>query len=89
MSGFPGKALQAGIKTFVIPGNHDVRNPSAKYFDGDETIPAEGVAAEEFASIYRDFGYGDDDLRDPNSLSYVCEPVPGLTLLALDGPCLA
>ena len=79
-----GKALQAGIKAFVIPGNHDVRNPSAKYFDGDETIPAEGVAAEEFASIYRDFGYGDDDLRDPNSLSYVCEPVPGLTLLAID-----
>lgn len=79
-----GKALQAGIKAFVIPGNHDVRNPSAKYFDGDETIPAEGVTAEDFASIYHDFGYGDDDLRDPNPLSYVCEPVPGLTLLAID-----
>ncbi len=79
-----GKALLAGIKTFVIPGNHDIRNPFAKYFDGDTTSPAEGVTAEEFASIYRDFGYGDDHLRDPNSLSYVCEPVPGLTLLAID-----
>ena len=79
-----GKALQTGIKTFVIPGNHDIRNPFAKYFDGDTTSPAEGVTAEEFASIYHDFGYGDDHLRDPNSLSYVCEPVPGLTLLAID-----
>jgi UDP-2,3-diacylglucosamine pyrophosphatase LpxH len=79
-----GKALQAGIKTFVIPGNHDIRNPFAKYFDGDKTSPAEGITAEEFASIYHDFGYADDYLRDPNSLSYVCEPIPGLTLLAVD-----
>ena len=79
-----GKALQAGIKTFVIPGNHDIRNPFAKYFDGDKTSPAEGITAEDFASIYHDFGYGADHLRDPHSLSYVCEPVPGLTLLAID-----
>ena len=79
-----GKALQAGIKTFVIPGNHDIRNPFAKYFDGDKTSPAEGITAEDFASIYHDYGYGDDDLRDQHSLSYVCEPIPGLTLLAID-----
>ena len=78
------KALQAGIKTFVIPGNHDIRNPFAKYFDGDKTCPAEGITAEEFASIYRDYGYGDDNLRDQHSLSYVCELIPGLTLLAID-----
>ena len=40
-----GKALLAGIKTFVIPGNHDIRNPFAKYFDGDKTSPADGVTA--------------------------------------------
>ncbi len=79
-----GKAFQAGIKTFVIPGNHDIRNPFAKYFDGDKTSPAEGITTEDFASIYRDYGYGDDNLRDPHSLSYVCEPIPGLTLLAID-----
>ena len=78
------KALQAGIKIYVIPGNHDIRNPFAKYFDGDKTSPAEGITAEEFASIYHDFGYGADHLQDPNSLSYVCEPIPGLTLLAVD-----
>ena len=78
------KALQAGVKPFVIPGNHDIRNPFAKYFDDDKTYPAEWVTAEEFASIYRDFGYGHDILRDTHSLSYVCEPIPGLTLLAID-----
>lgn len=78
------KVLQAGIKTFVIPGNHDIRNPFAKYFDGDKTSPADGITAEEFASIYRDYGYSDDNLRDQHSLSYVCEPIPGLTLLAID-----
>ncbi|HEY9595383.1 MAG TPA: metallophosphoesterase, partial [Spirochaetia bacterium] len=38
----------------------------------------------EFAQIYSDFGYGDAVSRDPASLSYVAEPVPGLWLLALD-----
>ena len=78
------KALQAGVKPFVIPGNHDIRNPFAKYFDGDKTSPAEWITAEEFTSIYRDYGYGSGVLRDDHSLSYVCEPIPGLTLLAID-----
>ena len=79
-----GKAHQAGIKTYVIPGNHDIRNPFAKYFDGDKTSPAESVTAEEFASIYRDYGYGNEIRRDTHSLSYACEPILGLTLLAID-----
>lgn len=78
------RVLQAGVKTFVIPGNHDIRNPYAKYLDGDVTRPAEWVTAEEFADIYRHFGYDDPSLRDPHSLSYVCEPIPGLSLLAID-----
>ena len=63
-----GKALQAGVKPFVIPGNHDIRNPFAKYFDGDKTSPAEWITAEEFTSIYRDSGYGSGVLRDYHSL---------------------
>lgn len=78
------KALQAGVKPFVIPGNHDIRNPFARYFDGDKTYPAEWITAEEFASIYCDYGYGSGILRDTHSLSYVCEPIQGLTLLAID-----
>ena len=78
------KARQAGLTTFVIPGNHDIRNPYARYFDDDNTSPAEGVTADEFADIYRNFGYNEPTKRDLHSLSYVCEPVPGLTLICID-----
>jgi hypothetical protein len=42
------------------------------------------VTPEEFAQIYRQFGYGDALYRDTGTLSYVAEPVHGLWLLALD-----
>jgi 3',5'-cyclic AMP phosphodiesterase CpdA len=42
------------------------------------------VTPGEFAEIYREFGYGEALRRDPGSLSYVAEPVPGLWLLGID-----
>ncbi len=72
-----------GIKTYVVPGNHDILNPDSKSFEGDGTKPEPTVTPEEFAAIYKDFGYGNPIMRDPASLSYVAEPVPGLWLLAL------
>ncbi|HOK78088.1 MAG TPA: metallophosphoesterase [Verrucomicrobiota bacterium] len=74
----------AGIKVFVCPGNHDVANPEAVAFDGATVAPVPSVTPEEFAGIYADFGYGNASIRDPNSLSYVAEPVPGLLILAMD-----
>ena len=41
-------------------------------------------APEEFVEIYNEFGYSQAIERDPNSLSYLIEPVAGLWLLALD-----
>jgi 3',5'-cyclic AMP phosphodiesterase CpdA len=75
---------QSGVKIYVIPGNHDILNPHANRFtpQGSERVPT--VAPEEFAEIYKDFGYGQAVSRDAASLSYVAEPVPGLWLLALD-----
>ncbi len=74
----------AGAKVFVCPGNHDVANPHAVAFNGESVIPVPTVSPAEFAAIYRDFGYGEALARDPNSLSYVAEPVPGLWILAMD-----
>lgn len=74
----------AGAKVFVCPGNHDVANPHAVAFDGPNTVPVPSVSPAEFATIYQDFGYADALARDPNSLSYVAEPVPGLWILAMD-----
>jgi hypothetical protein len=42
------------------------------------------VTAAQFATLYAGFGYGDALARDPNSLSYVAEPVLGLWILAMD-----
>jgi len=79
-----GRLRDSGIKVFVCPGNHDVANPEAMAFDGANVSPVPSVTPGEFAGIYADFGYGNASSRDPNSLSYVAEPVPGLWILAMD-----
>ena len=75
---------EAGIKTFVIPGNHDFGSKHALIFDGDQSSKAEVVSREQFTELYRNHGYGAESLRDETSLSYCCEPVNGLLLIGLD-----
>lgn len=75
---------EAGVRTLVIPGNHDVMCPYSKQYKGDAPTVVANVTSDEFASIYHDFGYGSDSQRDPNSLSYICEPIPGLVILGID-----
>ena len=72
----------SGKQVFVVCGNHDILNPEAYRYRGDEEIPVDSVSPEEFASIYSELGYGEALERDPASLSYVAEPIPGLWLLA-------
>jgi len=74
----------AGVKVFVVPGNHDINNPDAESYDGDETEPVDNITADEFAFLYADFGFKDAIERDSYSLSYVAEPVDGLWILAID-----
>ena len=78
------RMAQQGIQVLVIPGNHDCNNPYARRFDGDKTRPAATVSREEFATIYRDYGYGGGAQRDPASLSYCCEPVKGIVVIGID-----
>ena len=72
------------IKVLVVPGNHDINNPDAKLFDGDNATPVATITADNFKSLYADYGYKTAIARDPNSLSYVSEPVKNLRILALD-----
>ena len=72
----------AGIPVFVCPGNHDINNPHA--YSYEENTEVDNVSPEAFAFIYGAFGYGEAKGYDPNSLSYVAEPVPGVVLLSLD-----
>jgi len=72
------------IKVLVVPGNHDINNPDAKQFDGDNALPVPSITAENFELLYGKYGYQNAIARDPNSLSYVSEPVNDLRILALD-----
>lgn len=84
MTNYLHQLKAAGAKVFVCPGNHDIANPHAFAYDGATATPVPSVTPAEFATLYADFGYGDALARDPNSLSYVSEPVPGLWILAMD-----
>lgn len=84
MAQYLAKLEQLGIQVFVVPGNHDINNPYAVTYVGDGARPVPNVSPETFRAIYQRFGYGQALARDPNSLSYVVEPVPGLWLLGID-----
>lgn len=75
---------QCGVKTLVIPGNHDVSNPNARAYLGNESMVSPTITREEFAQLYAASGYGDTACRDPHSLSYVNEPLPGLVVIGMD-----
>jgi 3',5'-cyclic AMP phosphodiesterase CpdA len=76
--------VQAGIPVYVLPGNHDLQNPYARYFTGETATLAETVTPDQFAALYRDFGFGTALSRDEETLSYLVEPRPGVRILMLD-----
>lgn len=81
---YMSQLLDNDIKVLVVPGNHDVNNPHAMAFDGDTTTEVDSVTPDEFEILYATMGYGDAVERDPNSLSYISEPVSGLLVFCLD-----
>lgn len=77
-----------GKKVFVVPGNHDVDNPASYSYKGATPTKVSNVSAQDFKSIYADFGYKEAIATDPSgSLSYIVEPVSDVWLFCLD-PCL-
>ncbi|MBR5744151.1 MAG: metallophosphoesterase, partial [Muribaculaceae bacterium] len=79
-----GKIRDEGIPILLVPGNHDIDNPEGVYYDGSATRYAERTPPAVFAELYKDFGYGDDAVRDENSLSWVAEPFDGLVIIGID-----
>ena len=79
------KPLKAqGIRIYVVPGNHDVNNPHAKVYNGDNAQRTTTVSAKDFTHIYNDYGYGETLATDPNSLSYVVQLDDKTRLIAVD-----
>ena len=73
-----------GVPVVVIPGNHDINHPSAASFEGTEKKKADDINAEEFYSIYREFGYDEAMDRDESSLSYIYQADDRYWLMMLD-----
>lgn len=72
----------AGINTLVIPGNHDIGGKAFAY-RGGESVPVESLSGSEWASKYA-MVYEQALAKDPNSHSYVAEPLRGVTVLGID-----
>lgn len=75
---------ESGVPVYVMPGNHDVYCYAAASFSGDGYALEQGTTSEDFSSIYHDLGFDDAVSRDPYSLSYIAEPMPGVWILMLD-----
>ena len=84
MAGYLGQLREAGIKVFVIPGNHDVNNSNAVGYYGDYVRPENTLNSLRFPIRYADMGYDQALERDSHSLSYLAEPIPGVWLIAVD-----
>ena len=75
---------KAGIKAFVVPGNHDMGTNNAYSYDGSLIYAAETINTRQFAEMYKDFGYGADIEQEPTTLTWCCEPSDGLVLIGID-----
>ena len=78
------RLVDAGIQVFVVPGNHDINNPDAKIFDGDNAIATDTITRSEFEDIYRNMGFDGQSRRDLDTLSYCRDITDELTIIAID-----
>jgi len=78
-----GEIKETGIKVLVIPGNHDITRQAYR-FTADGVEPAESITADEFRSIWNEFGFSDAIAADEKTLSYVSEINEGLRILMVD-----
>ncbi len=78
------RLTDAGIQVLVVPGNHDINNPDAREYDGEQATAVDTITRNEFAQLYRHAGYDEQSRRDSDTLSYCRDVAPGLTILAID-----
>ncbi|MEI5989934.1 hypothetical protein A5881_001427 [Enterococcus termitis] len=70
LAGLLKRLTEKGIKTFVIPGNHDINDGWARKFVGDKQEQTEAISIADFKKIFADNGYQNATTYDKNSLSY-------------------
>lgn len=75
---------QNGTKVYVVPGNHDLDNPSAYSYLGGRQTRVANLPADSFPALYNAFGYGEAVMRMQGGLSYMAYPANGLAIIALN-----
>lgn len=75
---------QRGVRSYILPGNHDIDMHKARQFITEGPYYAPTVSLEEFIALYEDFGYNEAYSKDPISASYAVEILPDTVLIALD-----
>ncbi len=88
------KEAVPGLKVYVVPGNHDVRNANAMNFNTEDGAAAAGrTEPEDFKEIYNEVTYGDESIiaaytrrraKEAGGLSYAARPAEGYTVIAID-----
>jgi hypothetical protein len=74
----------AGARVLVIPGNHDIDNPTAAAYDGATETPVPSVTPAEFKAIYAPFGYDLASATDPDSVGYAADLSSTLRMVCMD-----
>ena len=75
----------AGIKVYVIPGNHDRGYmDNALVYANDTSTIAKTFDGRTFFQFYDKYGFGSDTEQFDNGMTYVTEPLPSLTLIGID-----
>lgn len=77
------RLAEAGINSLVVAGNHDM-NGKAYAYQGAEKISVDVLKDSDWEKKYA-MVYDQAIAKDADSHSYVAEPIPGVTILGIDG----
>lgn len=83
IAGWLKRVENAGIRVYVIPGNHDLTNSSYSFGNGKKER-IDGTDYKEFSDIFSAYGYSEAIARDTQTASYVAELNDDYRLLAID-----
>ena len=78
------RLAKAGIRSLVIPGNHDYNNPNSVFYASAESFYTPTITESEFAQMYANYGYGEGCVRDTASLSFYTDEFPKLRIIGID-----
>ena len=81
---YPEEIQKAGIRVFVIPGNHDIEYPRAADLTGEEPAATEQITMDRFRSAMGSSGFDSSVSSAEDSFSYLAHAGNGLYLLLLD-----